>query len=151
MSSDAASLIPARVYPSSSLAEINLILFSQSCSSLETFNSRGTKRSPRAGPLLILSHMILPRSDFCRLPDRFGCFVGETEQPKTRKGTNKRKPGWGFLKASKTEGLRLHKKIKLNCIIGIISPGCDVLSSQVSRQTNKTESEMLSSCLTFKS
>ena len=35
---------------------------------------------------------------------------GETEQPKTRrKGTNKRKPGWGFLKASKVESLRLHK------------------------------------------
>ena len=32
----------------------------------------------------------------------------ETEQPKTRKGTSKRKPGWGFLKASKIESLRPH-------------------------------------------
>ena len=46
---------------------------------------------------------------------------GETKQPKTRKGTNKR------------------------------MPGCDVLSAQVPRQTNKTASEMLSSCLKFKS
>ena len=76
---------------------------------------------------------------------------GETEQLKTRKWTNKKKPGWGFLKASKIESLRLLKKIELNYIIGIISPGCDVPSAQVLRQTNKTESEMLSSCLTFKS
>ena len=56
---------------------------------------------------------------------------GETKQPKTRKGTNKRKPCWVFLKASKIENLRLHlKKTKLNYIIGIISPGCDVLSAQ---------------------
>ena len=51
------------------------MLFSQSCSSLESYYSRRTTSSPRAGPSLILSHIILPKSDFCLLPDGFGCFI----------------------------------------------------------------------------
>ena len=75
VSSLAASLISARTFSSSNLAGINLIHFPQSCSSFESLISRGTTRSSRAGPLWVLSHMILPRSDFSRLPDRSCCFI----------------------------------------------------------------------------
>ena len=113
MSSDAANLIPPRTFPSSSLTEINLILFSPSCSGLETFTSRGTIRSPKAGPLLILSQIILHRSEFCLLPDRFGCFKMAENW---RKKFTQHDSSYGFATMSSSALLRSYPKEIRACL-----------------------------------